>query len=64
MPKNKTHKGLAKRVKVTGRKKALRRKSYVGHLLSGRSARRRRRLHKSVSLPPALTKKVLERLGE
>lgn len=63
MPKMKTHKGLAKRVKVTGRRKVLRRKSYVGHLLSGRSARRRRRLHKSVTMVKADARKVLERLG-
>ncbi len=63
MPKMKTHKGLAKRVKVTGRGKVVRRKSNVGHLLSGRPARRLRRLHRGVVMAPADQKKALRRLG-
>jgi large subunit ribosomal protein L35 len=63
MPKQKTHKGLAKRVKITGTGKVMRRKSNVGHLLSGRSAQRRRRLHRGVSMVKADTRKALQRLG-
>ena len=63
MPKQKTHKGLAKRVKITGTGKVMRRKSNVGHLLSGRSAQRRRRLHRSISMVKADTRKALQRLG-
>jgi large subunit ribosomal protein L35 len=44
MPKQKTHKGLAKRVKVTARGKVKHRRAGAGHLMSGKSAKRRRRL--------------------
>jgi len=63
MPKQKTHKGLAKRVKITGRGKVKRRKSFVGHLLSGRSSKRMRRLNQSVVMLPADTKRTLRALG-
>ncbi len=63
MPKNKTHKGLAKRVKVTARGKIKRRKAFTGHLLSGRSGQRLRRLKKAALMPKADTRKALVVLG-
>jgi large subunit ribosomal protein L35 len=47
MPKQKTHKGLAKRVKVTGSGKVLRHHSATSHLLSNKSGNRRRKFRKS-----------------
>jgi len=44
MPKQKTHKGLKKRVKVTASGKVKYKRSYGGHLMSGKSAKRRRRI--------------------
>ncbi len=44
MPKQKTHKGLAKRVKVTARGKIKRRRAGTGHLMGSKNAKRRRRL--------------------
>jgi len=44
MPKQKTHKGLAKRVKVTARGKVKRRRAGTGHLMGSKNAKRRRRL--------------------
>jgi large subunit ribosomal protein L35 len=44
MPKLKTHRGAAKRLKVTGSGKLKRRSGYKSHLLTGKSARRTRRL--------------------
>ena len=44
MPKQKTHKGLTKRVKVTARGKIKYKRPGGGHLMSGKSARRRRRI--------------------
>ena len=38
MPKQKTHKGLTKRVKVTAKGKVKRKKSFKGHLLSSWSS--------------------------
>jgi large subunit ribosomal protein L35 len=47
MPKIKTHRGAAKRFKVTGTGKIKRRKAYRGHLLTGKSAKRTRNLRKA-----------------
>jgi len=64
MPKMKKHKGLAKRVKVTARRKVKRSKAFTGHLLSNRSGSRLRRLKKASMKPKADTRKVLFVLGE
>ncbi len=44
MPKLKTHRGAAKRFKITGTGKVRRRKAYKSHLLTGKPAKRMRRL--------------------
>lgn len=44
MPKMKRHKGLAKRVRVTASGKVKYRKSNMGHLMSGKSGDRKRKL--------------------
>lgn len=44
MPKLKSHKGTLKRVKITGKGKVLRHHAGKRHLMSGKTARRRRRL--------------------
>jgi large subunit ribosomal protein L35 len=44
MPKLKTHKGLAKRVKVTGRGKLKHRRPGASHLMSVKNAKRRRHI--------------------
>ena len=36
MPKLKTHKGMSKRIKVTGSGKLLHRRAFRGHLLGGK----------------------------
>lgn len=47
MPKQKTHKGLSKRVKVTGGGKIKRKSCNGGHLMSGKSAKARRGIRAS-----------------
>ncbi len=47
MPKIKTHRGAAKRFKVTGTGKIKRWSGYKSHLLTGKSAKRTRRLRKA-----------------
>ena len=42
MPKMKTHKGAAKRFEISGSGKIRRRKAYGSHLLSKKSAERKR----------------------
>ncbi|MDZ7733480.1 MAG: 50S ribosomal protein L35 [Acidimicrobiia bacterium] len=44
MPKMKSHRGAAKRFKVTNRGKILRRKAYRNHILEKKSPKRKRRL--------------------
>lgn len=44
MPKQKTHKGLAKRVRVTKTGKVLRGKAGGRHLLSSKTGKRKRKL--------------------
>lgn len=48
MPKLKTHKGAAKRFKVTGTGKVVRRHSFARHILTSKSPARKRRLGRSV----------------
>lgn len=47
MPKLKTHRGAAKRFKVTGTGKIKRWSGYKSHLLTGKSAKRTRSLRKA-----------------
>ncbi len=47
MPKIKTHRGAAKRFKITGTGKIKRKKAYKSHLLTGKSSKRTRRLRQS-----------------
>ncbi|MCU1450157.1 MAG: ribosomal protein [Acidimicrobiales bacterium] len=44
MPKMKTHRGAAKRFKVTGTGKILRRRAFRNHILEKKSPARKRRL--------------------
>jgi large subunit ribosomal protein L35 len=46
MPKLKTHKGAKKRFKITGKKKIVHNKAYKSHLLTKKSAKRKRKLRK------------------
>ncbi len=42
MPKMKTHKGMAKRIKLSGTGKMLRRKAYRSHLLAHKQTKTKR----------------------
>jgi large subunit ribosomal protein L35 len=50
MPKMKTNKAVAKRIKVTARGKLLRRRAGAGHLKSRKSPKQIRRFRKSAQL--------------
>jgi large subunit ribosomal protein L35 len=63
MPKEKTHKGLAKRVKVTAKRKVKRHKAGTGHLMSGKTAKRRRNLRKSALVKGPFAAKALRELN-
>ena len=64
MPKQKTNKAIAKRVKVTGRGKVLRHMSGSGHLKSRKSPSRLRRFRKSVELPKTFGKHAKRMMGQ
>jgi large subunit ribosomal protein L35 len=63
MPKQKTHKGLKKRVKVTATGKVKHKRAFGGHLMSGKNANRRRRIASPALMMPVLAKKVKIKLG-
>jgi len=47
MPKMKTHRGAAKRFKVTGSGKVRRNKAFKSHILTKKTAKRKRRLRQA-----------------
>jgi large subunit ribosomal protein L35 len=58
MPKAKTNKAAAKRIKVTANGKLKYSKAGSGHLLGGKSRKRKRNLRKSGILSPAENKRI------
>jgi large subunit ribosomal protein L35 len=63
MPKMKTNKSVAKRIKVTGSGKLMRRKAGMGHLLSGKRPKRKRRLKRGTRVKATETRRVRSLLG-
>lgn len=61
--KFKPHKGLVKRVKVTARGKVKRKASFGGHLMSGKSSRRRRRVTSTVLMNKTDAQRAREAVG-
>jgi large subunit ribosomal protein L35 len=64
MPKMKTHKGLKKRVKITASGKVKAHKSFTGHLMSGKSSKRRRRLGKPLIIADVYANVMKEMLNK
>ncbi len=63
MPKMKTHTGMGKRVKVTGRGKLLVEQAGLRHKLEGKPSRRTRRLTGTVEVSKADRKRIRRLLG-
>ncbi len=63
MPKKKTHRGAAKRFKVTGTGKIMRRKACMSHKTGKKSSRVKRRLNKPAVLSRGDASKVERLLG-
>ena len=61
--KNKTHRGAAKRFKITGTGRIRRRKAYRSHLLEKKSSRRTRRLGRPTEVTGGQKKHVERLLG-
>jgi len=58
MAKMKSHRGASKRFKVTGSGKVMRHKAYKSHILTKKSAKRKRGLRQSTTLTSADQKRM------
>lgn len=63
MPKLKTHKGTAKRIKRTSTGKLIRRRAFGNHLLSKKSKRRKRVISTGAETTGKTTKNIKRALG-
>jgi len=58
MPKMKTNRGAAKRFKISGSGKVIRRKAFTSHILTKKSTKRKRNLRKSAVVDSANSKGI------
>ena len=63
MAKNKTHKGTKKRIRVTGTGKLVRRLAFGSHLLTKKSANRKRKLRKDAIINKSDHNRLRDLLG-
>jgi large subunit ribosomal protein L35 len=63
MPKMKTNKSVSKRFKVTGKGKIKRGHAFMSHILTKKSAKRKRKLRKSTIAAPGDAKRMKRMLG-
>lgn len=63
MPKLKTHKGTAKRIKRTASGKLLRRRAFAGHNLSKKSKSRKRNMATPAQITGKSAKNIKKALG-
>ena len=63
MPKMKTHRGSAKRVRVTGTGKIVRAKAYKSHILTKKSPKRKRNFRKETVIAEADRRVIARNLG-
>lgn len=63
MPKMKTHKGTAKRIKLTTTGKLTRRRAFGNHLLAKKSKSRKRTINTIAVVSGAMAKNVKRALG-
>lgn len=62
--KMKSHRGAVKRFKVTGSGKLKRAKAYKGHILTKKTAKRKRDLRKPIVVTSADEKRILRALAK
>jgi len=63
MSKNKTHKGTKKRLKLSATGKLMRRRAFGSHLLTKKSANRKRKLRKAIEINAQDAKRLRDLLG-
>lgn len=64
MPKMKSHRGAAKRFKVTSTGKIRRRKAFKNHMLEKKATQRKRRLGQMDTVAKSDEKRIRRMLGE
>jgi large subunit ribosomal protein L35 len=64
VPKQKTHKGASKRIKVTSGGKLLRRHSMHTHILTKKSSKRKRNLRKAALVSPGFSRALKGRIQD
>ena len=64
MPKMKTHKGTAKRFRVTGSGKIMRAKAYKSHIMTKKSQKRKRNFRHETVVAEADVKVIKKNLGK
>ena len=64
MPKQKTHKGAAKRFKVTGSGKVVRHHANHSHILTKKTTKRKRNLRKTTLVSPAFAATIKDMLHQ
>jgi large subunit ribosomal protein L35 len=64
MPKMKPHSGSAKRFKLTGTGKVMRRRAGMNHMFEHKSSRVTRRLSGKIELRPADVREIKKLLGK
>lgn len=62
MPKMKTHRGSAKRFKLTGTGKIKRAKAFKSHILTKKTTKRKRSLRKTAYVSPTVEKTIKKML--
>ncbi|MDO4660748.1 MAG: 50S ribosomal protein L35 [Candidatus Saccharibacteria bacterium] len=63
MPKLKTHKGTAKRIKLTSTGKLTRRRAFGNHILSKKSKSRKRNINTPATITGGMAKNAKRALG-
>lgn len=63
MPKMKTHRGAAKRFRVTGTGKIMRGKAYKSHIMEKKSQKRKRNFRHETQIAKSDTKVIARQLG-
>ncbi len=64
MPKQKTHRGSAKRFKKTGTGKLKRSHAYTSHLFANKSQKQKRKLRKSALVSSGDYKRIKQQLSQ
>ena len=63
MPKLKTHKGTAKRIRVTRSGKVMRERAYGNHILAKKSKARKRNMKTAATIDGKIAKNIKKALG-